>query len=431
MATPINMPQVGQDLETAKIIEWHVKEGDQVKKGDVIATVESDKASFEVEAFEEGTILKILFEEGEDGFVFKPIAYIGESGETIEESESPEKKQENQTAKPETLVEKNTQNTEAKQGKVFSSPAARRVAAEQKIDITQVEASGPNNRITKKDVLVYAEFINSIKATPLAREVAKAEGVKLNELSGSGPMGKIKKTDVLNALKKSAIRVTTDTGDEVVHFDKVRKIVAQRLSMSKQTIPHYYLNIDVDVENALKLKDKLFNDLGIKVSFNDILVQVVAKVLLSYKLLNSHVDDEKIVIKKDINIGIAVSTEKGLFVPVLGKTDQKKLPEISSEIRKLAQNARKGIVNPAQQGTFTISNLGMFGISGFQAIINPPECAILSVGGIEKKIIPANNSLKITDMVNIGMAVDHRAVDGAYAAQFLNELKQELTNIKL
>ncbi|MGC9343224.1 MAG: dihydrolipoamide acetyltransferase family protein, partial [Bacteroidales bacterium] len=294
-----------------------------------------------------------------------------------------------------------------------------------------VEPTGPGNRLIKRDILAYAATIKQVKVTPVARQVARSEGIRLNELNGTGPMGRIHKSDVLNAAKRNTISAAAGDEDEVEQFDKVRKIIADRLSLSKQTIPHYYLNIDVEVENALKLKDKLKKEPGVKVSFNDILVQAVARVLRRYKRLNSHVDYEKIVIKKTMNIGIAVSTEAGLFVPVLAHADKKTLAEISKEIRKLADDARRGIVNPANQATFTISNLGMYGISVFQAIINPPECAILSVGAIEKRVIPSENGIKIADMVNIGLAVDHRAVDGAYAAQFLNELKTELTNINI
>ncbi len=430
MATPINMPQVGQDLETAKIVEWHVKVGDYMNKGDVIATVESDKASFEVETFQEGTVLKILFEEGEEGAVFKPIAYIGDPGENVSEGE-PEDAYPEEKKNEATLIndQPTSEATSIKDDRIFSSPSARRVATEHCIDIKQVKPTGPDNRVIKKDVLAFAATLEPVRATPLAREIARAEGIKLSDLNGTGPSGRIHKADVLNAVKKSPITMVADKEDEMVPFDKVRKIIAERLSLSKQTIPHYYLNIVIDVENVLVLKDKLRDEPGISVSFNDILVQVIAKVLARYKLLNAHVDHEKVIIRKNINIGIAVSTDAGLFVPVLPQADKKTLVEIASEIRKLAEDARRGIVNPANQGTFTVSNLGMFGISGFQAIINPPECAILSLGGIEKKVVPNGNTLKITDTVTIGMAVDHRAVDGAYAAKFLNELKTELTNI--
>lgn len=429
MATPVNMPQVGQDLETAKIMEWHVSEGDEVKVGDIIATVESDKSSFEVEAFEEGTVLKLLFEEGDEGYVFKPIAFIGKPGEAIPGNAAEEKEQPEQIAEP--AVYNTIPQFSSNSGQFFSSPAARRIAAENNIDIQLVEPTGPEKRVIKRDVLAFVKELNQLKATPVAREIAKAEGINLSNLNGTGPSGRIHKTDVLNAVKKNAVFVVPAKDDEVIHFDMVRKIIADRLSLSKQTIPHYYLHIDVDVENAVGWKNKLQNEIGLKISINDILVYAVAKVLPRFRLLNAHVDREKVVVKANINIGIAVSTDAGLLVPVLANAGKKRLSEIAAEIRKLAEDARRGVVNPANQGTFTISNLGMFGISGFQAIINPPECALLSVGAIEKKVVPSGNGLKITDMVNIGLAVDHRAVDGAYAAQFLNELKTELINIKI
>jgi len=424
------MPQVGQDLETARIMKWHVKEGDQVNEGDIVATVESDKASFEVEAFSSGTVLKILFREGEEGHVFKPIAYIGESGDNLPgtdlsmESGDP-KQQETNLSVQEMRAAGNTEK-----GRGSSSPAARRVARENHIDLERVEPSGPDGRVIKRDVVSYAASIQQVRATPLAREIARAKHIELKELNGTGSLGRIRKTDVLNAVKGLISSVVPSEEDEVIPFDRVRRVIAERLTLSKLTIPHYYVGIDVDVENALKFKEKFCLDEGTRVSFNDILVWVTARVLKRYRWLNAHVDQEQMIVKGEMNIGIAVSTPSGLLVPVLARADQKVLTEISAELRKLAEDARRGIVNPSNQGTFTISNLGMFGISTFLAIINPPECAVLSVGGIEKKVIPTGNGLKITDMVHLGLAIDHRAVDGAYAAQFLNELKRELMKIE-
>lgn len=433
MATPINMPQVGQDLETAKIIEWHVKEGDTVEKGDMIATVESDKASFEVEAFEAGTVLKLLFEEGDDGEVFKPIAWIGKPGETID-GEAPaqqeEKKKESaplvtsDAAQPKTLSQQGN-------GKQFASPSAKRIAKENNISLEGIGGSGTNNRIVKKDVEAALDGATSVKATPVAKQVAQSEGVNLNEISGTGYNGRIHKNDVLDSMRQKTIKVQSSGADEVIYFDKIRKRIAERLTLSKQTIPHYYLYNDVNVTKALDWKKQLLDEVGVKVSVNDILIKVVANVLKKHPVINSHVDDEKIVLKPTVNIGVAVSVENGLLVPVIKNTDQLKVAEISAASKKNAQDAKRGIIDPTVAGTFTISNLGMFGVSRFNAIINPPECAILSVGAIEKKVVPVNNGMVIADIMTIGLAVDHRAADGVLAAKFLSDVKTGIENLEI
>lgn len=384
MATPINMPQIGQDLETGKIIEWHVQEGDEVKPGDLVATVESDKASFEVEVSESGVILKLLFEAGDEAEVFKPIAFLGEPGETLQvnlaESEirGSNVKQNNNNAVSESSIAK-AGNKADNNHKLFASPSARRIAAENNLTLDSIPASGPNNRIIKRDVLRLLEESSShgLKATPVARKIANIEGVGLQKLKGSGAGGKIQKEDVLSSMKQVG-------DDEVVYFDRSRKRIAERLTYSKQTIPHYYLFSEVDLTRSLKWKSKVLEEAGIKFSFNDILIRTVARVLRDFPLLNAHVDDEKIILKSQINIGVAVSVENGLLVPVIPEADTKSVNEINLLSKKNADDARRGIVNSGILGSFTVSNLGMFGISMFQAIINPPESAILSVGTIEK-----------------------------------------------
>jgi len=434
MATPINMPQVGQDLETAKIVEWHVKEGDTVSKGDMIATVESDKASFEVEAFEAGTVLKLLFNEGDDGEVFKPIAYIGEAGETVEgDTDKPSEQKQEVASTPvnsETIATETTGQVK-ENGKQFISPAAKRVARENNLSVDAISGSGPNNRIIKKDVeALLSGADTTVKATPVAKQIAESEGLNLTEISGTGHAGRIYKNDVLDSMRQKAQKVQSADNDQVVHFDKIRKRIAERLTLSKQTIPHYYLYSDVNVSQAMAWKKQLMEQVGVKVSFNDILIKVVADALKNHPVINAHVDDEKMVLKKDINIGVAVSVENGLLVPVIQHADQLKVAEISAASKKNADDAKRGIINPTIAGTFTISNLGMFGISRFNAIINPPECAILSVGAIEKKVVPVDNGIVTADMVTLGLAVDHRAADGVVAAKFLSEVKSNIENLK-
>ncbi|MGK7393262.1 MAG: dihydrolipoamide acetyltransferase family protein [Candidatus Cyclobacteriaceae bacterium M3_2C_046] len=431
MATAINMPQVGQDLETALITEWMVKVGDEVKKGDIIAVVDSDKASFEVESFEEGIVLQLLYEEGEEGRVFEPIAYIGTAEDPVIETTSPENSSQAEVVAdpvgqspasiyPQTGISSN--------GKQFVSPSAKRVALEHEVELSRITGTGPGQRIIKEDVLKHLEKRTALKATPVARKVANLEGVDLNRLEGSGPGGRINKKDVLGSIGKKSIKLYPDEGDQVVHFDRMRKLIAERLTLSKQTIPHYYLFIEVDVTRLLEYKKKLKEDPGIRVSLNDLIIKVVAEALARHKHLNVHVDDEKIVVKTGVNIGIAVAVDNGLLVPVLPDADQMTLWELAENSKKITTDARRGIINSTSQGTFTISNLGMYGIKRFNAIINPPEAGILTVGSIEAKVVPKERNLEVVDVMELGLAVDHRAVDGAQAAEFLAFIKHQLEN---
>lgn len=434
MAKAIIMPQVGQDLKTALLTEWHVKVGDTVKKGDIIATVDSDKASFEVEAFESGIVLELLVPEGKEGEVFQPIAYVGEKGESLHQPD---------VASNLDLEEPNTEHVSmpVEEGKgalalpfkekLIASPSARRMVREKQVELSSIAGTGPESRIIKADVLHYLLDYKQVKATPIAKQVAQHEGVSLSEVNGSGPNGRIQKSDVMNSLGKKSIPLKPNQGDEVIYFDKIRKIIADRLTLSKQTIPHYYLFIDVNVTQALAVKVRIKEELGFKVSVNDILIHVVAKALKQFKTLNAHVDQEKIIVKPQVNIGIAVSVANGLLVPALADADQLNLGAIAEQSRKIASDAARGIVNTNIQGTFTISNLGMYGIKRFNAIINPPECGILSVGAIEKKVVPTDRGIEVIDSMELGLAVDHRAVDGALAAQFLGAIKNELEQFKL
>lgn len=427
----INMPQVGQDLETARIMEWHYKVGDEVSEGDILATVESDKASFEVEVFEGGVVLELLFEEGEEAAVLKPIAIIGQKDEKTAQLPGTNKvvgELDIQVQKQEVAIE--NQEVFRQNGKLFASPSARRIVVENKLELVEITGSGPNRRIVKKDVMAFLETRQKApKVTPLAKKIANDIGVDYQAVPGSGYEGRVMKSDILSSVgfPKSAT-VTPAPGERVVLFDKMRKRIAERLSFSKQTIPHYYLFMDIDFSNVLEWRKITNEKLGLKISLNDIIVKIVADALVEFPELNAHVDDEKLVIKPEINIGVAVSTENGLLVPVIPEANKLNLGQVNAVSRKNAEDARRGVINFTKPGTFTISNLGMFGVSRFLPIINPPESAILSVGSLEKKVVPAKNGISIIDSLTLGLACDHRAVDGAKASQFLARIKELIEN---
>ncbi len=423
------MPQVGQDLETARIIEWHVCEGDTVAEGDLIATVESDKASFEVEAPASGIVTQLLFKAGDEAAVFKPIAFIGtpdEQNPKLQDAVSmPETVFANGSPVAKTAIEERSAGS-----KVFMSPSARRIASERGLTDEELAAIIPASpdRLTKSDILGFIETRRpEKKLSPLAKKICVEEGIDSGDIEGTGSNLRIMKKDVyavMGGTKSSLLKSAPE--DKVLMFDKTRKRIAERLTLSKQSIPHFYLFATVDMGKALAWKELILSQLGSKVSVNDMIIKSVAMALKKFPVLNAHADDEKTILKPDINIGVAVSTDKGLFVPVIHAADTLNLNEIHQIAAKNAEDARRGIVQVKHVGTFTISNLGMFGVERFLPIINPPECAILSVGAIEKMPVCQGEAVVVSDVMTLGLACDHRAIDGAMAANFLSHIKSLL-----
>jgi len=401
MAKPLLMPQVGQDIETAEIVRWLVKEGDYLKEGEIFVEVESEKAAFEVEAEESGTVLKLLYEEGQEVKVLEPIAYVGEPGEKLEDTAVSDTKAVQEKEK--TSGEKATALEEARpeETKILAAPAAKRVAREHGIDLAGIRGSGPGGRIVKEDVLA------AIASGGLS-EPAGPERPGVEKLMSPG---------VEEAL----------TEDKEIPFTRMRKRIAERLTLSKQTIPHFYLFLEVKISAALAWREAFNRETGSKVSINDIIVKAAASALAVHRALNAHIAGEKHILRKNINIGVAVTTEAGLLVPVIPDADLKDIQEISRLSGENAADARRGVLKAGSPGTFTVSNLGMYAISSFLPVINPPECAILGVGSIAKKAVPsAGSGIEVCDMMTLSLACDHRAVDGAYASGFLNEVRRRL-----
>ena len=384
MAEPVLMPQVGQDIETATIVEWVKKEGEAVNKGDVIAVVESDKAAFEVEAYGSGVLLKILHCEGEEVKVLTPIAYIGHSGEELEKPEEavPQKQRE------EPSVGASSAQITSAEGGVAASPSARRLASEKGISLDAVVGTGPGGRITKKDILAAA-------------------------LADSVTQDKVRDEDV------------------IVPFSPMRTRIAQRLVRSKQTIPHFYLFMDVDMSQAVARRIQYNQKNNAKITITDMIIKAVALALAEFRKFNALVNVNKVILKRNINIGVAISVEDGLIVPVISDAEKKNIDEISVISRENADGARAGRLKPSASGTFTISNLGMYSVDGFLPIINPPECAILAVGTVSKKPAVTDDIVTVRKMMTMSLACDHRVVDGTYAARFLEKIKYYLENPNL
>ena len=394
MAKPILMPQVGQDLTEGELIELHVKVGDVVKKGDVLAVVESEKASFEVEAYEEGVVLEVLCNVGEMAVVLEPLLILGEAGETLDTaspapSTAPEK--------PAKAVSQAPQDTGT--GGTRSSPLARRIATMNGLDVTHIKGSGPKGAVVKADV----------EAAMQTQQIA-APAV-------SAP--------VQQPVLSSPLPTATNADDVEQPFNKMRQVIANRLLESKQTIPHFYLMTEADISDLQIRRKAHFDISGEKISLNDVIVHATALTLLEYPDLNSFVSNTGVLKKAQVNVGVAISVDNGLMVPAIENTPFKSLSEVSSLIREYAAAARRGMNKSQAKSTFSISNLGMYGVEVLP-IINLPEAGILGVGPTKRVVKEHRGGLQGRDIISLSLAADHRAVDGAYGAKFLKSLVETI-----
>jgi len=421
MAEKIEMPKLSDTMEEGVIAKWNVKEGDKVESGDVIAEVETDKATMEVEVFDSGTILKILVNEGEAVPLGATMAIIGEEGEDIsdliDDAGSSDKKQEKEEVKEEKAESK-------KEGEKKES-----------FDPILGDLNGKGESKEKEKEKASASDDGRIKASPLARKMAEEKGIDLSSVSGSGPDGRIIKKDIEeykpSEKTKTPAAVSFDSEEsEDVKISQMRKTIARRLSESKFSNPHFYETIDIDMEASMQARSGLNEISDVKISFNDIVVKACAAALRRHPDINSSWLDDVIRKHGDVNVAVAVAVDEGLMTPVINHADKKTLQQISSETRELAELARDRKLQPEQMegSTFTISNLGMFGIEEFTAIINPPNACILAVGAIRDVPVVKNGEVVPGKRMKVTLSSDHRVVDGAKAAQFLNTLRQMLEN---
>jgi pyruvate dehydrogenase E2 component (dihydrolipoamide acetyltransferase) len=434
MPIQVLMPALSPTMTEGKIAKWLKKEGDNVESGDVLAEIETDKATMEVEAVEEGVFGKILVPEGTEGVaVNAPIALLLEEGEdeaSLDEAPAPAKappkppETAGEQAPPEPKVPEigaeaaatagtptpepaaAAQPSQAEGGRVFASPLARRLAAEAGIDLGAVQGSGPRGRIIKRD-------IEKVKAEPAPPPAAKEAAAR-------------------EPAKAAAPIPEPGTAYHEVPNSTVRKTIAKRLAASKREIPHYYLTIHCNIDALMGLRTDLNSRApadgpgAYKLSVNDFVVRAVALALRRYPDANSSWTDEAIRIFDTVDVCVAVDAPGGLITPVIRNADQKGLSTISGEIKALAAKARDGKLKPEdyQGGGFTVSNLGMFGISEFAAIINPPQSCLLSVGAAEKRPVVKDGALAVATMMSCVLSADHRSVDGAKGAQFLAIFKR-------
>ena len=437
MAVELKMLQMDQTMTKGKIGKWLVKEGDTVTEGQPLLEIETDKVVHEQESPTDGVIAQILAEEGTNVPVNALLAVIGAPGEEVPRVEAdtaaaqqkPEQEEPVQPVQPKPTPSPTTVDPKA-------SPAARQLAEKLAIDLTEVTASGPGGRILEGDVQRYIDLrgplpteATRLKASPLARRLAKEQGVNLSSIAGSGPDGRIVRDDVLQAASAAPETPIVETpalqqAGEVIAMDGIRGIIAERMTLSVQTNASVTLHTEVDATAFVELRGMLNDKLQareVSITYTDLLIKVVANALREHPRLNATLTDEGIHLLQEINVGVAVALEDGLVVPVVLNADTERLSEISTQVKDFAERARSNQLTPGelQGGTFTITNLGNFGIDAFTPIINPPESAILGVGRILKKPVVHEDEVVVRSMLTLSLTFDHRVVDGAPAAQFL------------
>ena len=421
MATEVLMPALSPTMEDGTLAKWFVKEGDKVEPGDLLAEIETDKATMEFEAVEEGIIEKLLVSEGTEGVkVNSAIATL--SGEDNSTSKNIEEPATSNTVKNETSASnskkiENISNSKIRD-RIFITPLARRIAEKKGIDINLISGTGPHGRIIKKDLA-------NLKSAPLGSVLQDPDVVTAKSIS----------PNVLESFSYDAIlEIYADRNYTEIALDGMRKTIASRLSEAKQTIPHFYLRRSVKMENLLDFRQKINKkllDKNIKVSINDIIIKACSEALQSNPDANAIWAGNKLIKFDSSDIAVAVSVEGGLFTPVLKDTDQKTISNISEEMKDLASRARAKKLMPTefQGGSFAISNLGMFGIESFDAIINPPHAAILAVGtGKKKPMVLDDGSLGAATEMELSLSVDHRVIDGVLGAQLLHTIVDNLEN---
>ena len=405
----VKMPRLSDTMEEGTVSAWLKKVGDKVKEGDIIAEIETDKATMEFESFHKGTLLHIGVEEGESAPVDEVLAIIGDKKTDIERALK-------SIGKKDIIEEKQTKH---------EIPIQENISSEKidnvKIDITKNQSKN--------------EFVSSqsdrIFASPLAKKMASEKGIMLENLVGTGDGGRIIKRDIENFVPSptSPKKLEKESSNKIQN-SQIRKTIAKRLSDSKFSAPHYYLNVEFNVDNLISFREQYNSQPEIKISFNDLIIKATAHSLRLHPVINSQWSDNEITQHKHVHIGVAVAVEEGLVVPVLKFADNLNLNEIGLKVKDYASRAqeKKLLQNEIEGSTFTISNLGMFGIESFTSIINQPNSAILSVGSIVQKPAIKKDKIVISNTMKLTLACDHRTIDGASGSKFLQTLKDFIEN---
>ena len=424
MAEVINMPRLSDTMEEGTLAKWFKKVGDTVKEGEILAEIETDKATMEFESFYDGVLLHIGIDEGSTAPVDSIIAIIGSKGEDISKiinNDTPAVKEEPTPAVKEeptpVVKEEPTPVVKEEPTPVVKEEPTPVVKEEVKADST---ISISNDRIL---------------ISPLAKKLANEKGIDISAIKGSGDNGRIIKRDI-DSFKPSNYSQFTQPRPHLkessyeTQNSTMRKAIAKRLADSKFSAPHYYLNIELEMDNIISFRKQFIQTQNIKISFNDIIAKAVSLSLAKHPKVNSRWYDDKIIYNEHVHLGVAVAVDDGLIVPVVKFSNSKDLPQINSEIKDFAERAKNKKLTPSEieGSTFTISNLGMFGIESFTSIINQPNSAILSIGAIVQKPIVKNNEVVVGNTMKLTLACDHRTVDGATGSLFLKTLKEYIEN---
>ena len=400
MAEVVKMPRLSDTMTDGVVAKWHKKIGDKIQEGDLLADIETDKATMEFESFQEGFLLHIGVKESETAKVDAVLAILGDKDEDISSLLGSDN-----TKPDEEINKKDVISLENKQ--------------------QEINEQSTNSKLEQSE----NELDNRLRISPLAKKIATEKNIDFTKLTGSGDLGRIIKRDIdnfdmpIDSTVNNAITQYTTTP-----ISQMRKTIANRLSASKFSSPHFYLNIEVDMQNLINERRQINEKQDTKISFNDIIVKAVSMAIKKHPDINSSWCDDHIKLHHNINIGIAVSVDNGLIVPVIKNANIKSLSEISNETSIFVQKAKDNKLQPSdwESNTFTISNLGMFGIDDFTAIINPPDACILAVGAIKQKPIVKDNSIVPGSIMRLTLSCDHRIVDGVAGAKFLSTLKNML-----
>lgn len=407
MAEIIRMPKLSDTMTEGVVAEWHKKVGDTIESGELLADIETDKATMEFESFQDGVLLYIGIEQGQTAPVDSILAILGEKGEDFQ-----------------SLIDNDTMPGSEEKPEPTATESAPKPAP--------VAEAKPETPVVATPVT--QKYDGSIKASPLAKKLANEKGIDLTTVAGTGDNGRIVKADIdayrppaPNSFKGSTVPAGTESYTEVP-ISQMRKTIARRLSESKFSAPHFYLSQEIDMGNVMVARKAVNESQDVKVSFNDFVVKAAAMALKKHPAVNSAWLGDKVRTNEHVNVGIAVAVEDGLLVPVVRFANTKTLPQISMEVKEYAGKARDKKLQPQdwEGNTFSISNLGMYGIESFTAIINPPDAAIMAIGGIIEKPIVKNGQIVPGHTMKVTLSCDHRVIDGVMGAEFLNTFKAML-----
>lgn len=422
MLKRVILPKQGLQMTEGTITRWLVGEGETCVKDQPLFEMETDKLTIAIDAPDTGTLLKIIATEGDTVPVASTIGIIGDPGENIDqlleqimaESKVSGLSAENKAVRTNDLAPEK----ESRDGRRLISPRARKLAEKNDVKLDGLQGTGQDGMIVERDI---HPLVNAVNATPLAKKTAEISGAVISGIQGTGSHGKVTSRDVESFLKKNK----GAGSDTLVPFTGMRRVIGERMSMSLQTAAQTYHRVYVNMEQAMRLR-KAHTNRNEKVSYNDIIVMAASRALKLHPIMNSELTKEGILLKGSVNIGIAVAMDEGLVVPVIKDADLMDLAGIAAASGALSEKAKNGALDASayEGGTFTVSNLGMFGLEEFVAIINPPEAGILAVGRIVEKPVAINGEIRVAPMMSMTLTYDHRVVDGAPAAKFLTYMKE-------